>query len=434
MKKTGMILLGFLLAATLCTSVHAEEEKVPIENVGISMSFPEQLWDMQGFVQPYPLGPLDDQHHVYAMTFIYEGMPADQAEELLYANDLPEEKKAEVKAKQSLITVVLTTDADLDTAAEAYEDYAGPDFPLDYDAAEELGTADGYTFYAIPLQSGEFLAQIDEEYAAEYQEMEQLLLEAERNADFFAPDDPVKDMVGRKLEFMTTDAEGNPVTSEELFSANEITMLNCWGLWCPHCVSEMEDLAEIHQRMQEKGCGIVGLEYESVPDEETYADAAAFLEESGVTYPNVLLPDELLSQISGFPTSIFVDKEGTVLSIPLAGPRVDSYESTLDQLLSETAAAPVKPENTAKKNSAALFQVIVTDEEGPVEGVAIQFCDDTTCSFEFTDADGVASMEGTAGNEYDVHVLKVPDGYQSDDTVYQFSDSSELTIQLRKES
>ena len=434
MKKTGMILLGFLLAATLCTSVHAEEEKVPIENVGISMSFPEQLWDMQGFVQPYPLGPLDDQHHVYAMTFIYEGMPADQAEELLYANDLPEEKKAEVKAKQSLITVVLTTDADLDTAAEAYEDYAGPDFPLDYDAAEELGTADGYTFYAIPLQSGEFLAQIDEEYAAEYQEMEQLLLEAERNADFFAPDDPVKEMVGRKLEFTTTDAEGNPVTSEELFSANEITMLNCWGLWCPHCVSEMEDLAEIHQRMQEKGCGIVGLEYESVPDEETYADAAAFLEESGVTYPNVLLPDELLSQISGFPTSIFVDKEGTVLGIPLAGPRVDSYESTLDQLLSETAAAPVKPENTAKNNSAASYRVIVTDEEGPVEGVAIQFCDDTTCSFEFTDADGVASMEGTAGNEYDVHVLKVPDGYQSDDTVYQFSDSSELTIQLRKES
>lgn len=436
MKKASMIFLSFLLAASLSTPVLAEEESgaVAFEEVGMNITLPDEVWNAGGYFEPYPAGALDYGHHVYALTFIYEAMPADQAEEMMYSADLTEEEEAELIAKQTLLTVVLATDKDLDTAVSAFNKSINGNIFLDVDSAEEVGSADGFTFYAVPIQSDEYVTQIDEDFAMEYMEIEEALLEAERNAEFFAPVDPEKEMSGEKLEFTTKDKDGNTVTSEELFPQNEITMLNFWGMWCPNCTGEMAELAEIHTRMQEKGCGIIGVEFEKVPTPETYEEAAAFLEENGVTYPNVLMPDELLTQLSGFPTSIFVDKEGTIVGIPLVGARVDDYEDALDELLAERSGTPAMPGNTAKKHAAAVYRVNVTDEDGPVEGVAVQYCDDTTCSFEFTDADGTAILEGVAGGDYEVHILKVPEGYKMDDTVYHTTGTSELNIQLEKES
>ena len=435
MKKAGILFLSFLLSASLTTPVLAEENTIPLDDVGMSIAFPEELENTSGYLLPYPIGPLDDMHHVYMMTFIYEGMPYEQAEEWMYSDDLTDEQKKELNSKQFLLTAAFATDSDFNAAVKAFDDYFEGVIVLEQDAAEEIGTADGFTFYAVPVQSDEYLARIDEEFAAEYKEIEQILLEAETEADLYAPIDLDKEMVGQKLEFTTTDIDGNTITSEELFAENEITMVNCWGLWCPHCVDEIGELAEIHERMQEKGCGILGLEFEQPATEETYQEAAAFLEENGVTYPNVVFPEEMLAQVGGFPVSYFVDKEGIILGMPLLGARVDAYESTLDNLLNEAAAAEADDTlDTAVNNAGAVYSVTVTDENGPVEDVAIQFCDDTTCSFEFTDADGMAFLESAAGSEYDVHVLKVPEGYQSDDTVYHFTDSSELNIQLQKES
>ena len=461
MKKTSVLILSFLLAATLTTPVMAEEdEKIELEEVGMNIAFPEEVQNSQGYLQPYPIGVIDSMHHVYMMTYIYEGMPYDQAEEMMYSGDLTAEQQEELMAKQYLLTVVLATDKDLETALEAVDRMMPDDMAMDTEAAEEIGSADGYTFYTMPMLSDEFLSRLDEEYAAEYKELEQILLDAERNADLYAPDDPDKEMSGQKVEFTTTDIDGNTITSEELFAENEITMVNCWGLWCPHCINEIGELAEIHNRMQEKGCGILGLEYEKESTEETYQEAAAFLDENGVTYPNVILPEELLPQISGFPFSFFVNKEGTVVGMPISGAQVSEYERALDMILSGDASGSTEADDadadeavaeaddaetdgtvaeaddaeTDGTAAAATYHVTVTDENGPVEGVAIQFCDDTTCSFVFTDADGLAFLEGTAGSDYDVHVLKVPDGYQDDETIYHFTDSSELTIQLQKDN
>ena len=33
-------------------------------------------------------------------------------------------------------------------------------------------------------------------------------------------------------------------TSEEIFAANEITMINYWGTWCFFCVKELGELAK----------------------------------------------------------------------------------------------------------------------------------------------------------------------------------------------
>ena len=61
----------------------------------------------------------------------------------------------------------------------------------------------------------------------------------------------------------------------------------------------------------------------------------------------------------------------------------------------------------------AKYEVLVKDEAGkPVSGVTIQFCSDTECMMGTTDANGIAAFEKEAGS-YTVHVLKVPEGFES---------------------
>lgn len=137
------------------------------------------------------------------------------------------------------------------------------------------------------------------------------------------------------IEFEAKDLDGNVISSKELFKANKITMVNVWGLWCPYCVQETGDLAELHKKFQAKGCGIIGIEYEAKYDANTLNSARKFLQAEGVTYPNVLMPQgvKVFEDVMGYPTSFFVDSNGKVLGEPIVGAQVDQYEPTLDALL-----------------------------------------------------------------------------------------------------
>ena len=139
------------------------------------------------------------------------------------------------------------------------------------------------------------------------------------------------------IEFEAKDLDGNVISSKELFKANKITMVNLWGLWCPYCVRETGELAELHKKFQAKGCGIIGIEHEPKYDEDTLNSARKFLKDEGVTYPNVLMPEgvTVFESVMGYPTSFFVDSQGKILGEPIIGAQVDKYEPTLDALLAE---------------------------------------------------------------------------------------------------
>jgi len=108
-------------------------------------------------------------------------------------------------------------------------------------------------------------------------------------------------------------------------------------------------------------------------------EVRAFLKEKGVNYPNVIMPrdNEIINGITGFPTTFFVDGEGTILTLPISGALVDAYESTVDQLL---AGEKVDTTNSAGaiRNDSGAYHVIAYDMDGnPVEGAVIQLCDET---------------------------------------------------------
>ena len=100
-------------------------------------------------------------------------------------------------------------------------------------------------------------------------------------------------------------------------------------------------------------------------------------------------------------------------------------------LAGETAVSTGPAEAVA--NDAGMYRVFVFDGETPVEGVAVQFCDDSTCSFGKTDAEGMASFDAPEGTAYEVHVLKAPEGYAATDAVFHTLETwSDVRITLER--
>ena len=400
------------------------------------MDLSEVAANAKGTLLPNPIGVFDDDRNIYVMPIYYIAMPKDEASAILYDMDATDEETKKLNERYTVLHVIVASAVDSDQTLKVISEKLEMDYSEQFARAEVIGTADGFTFYAIPERDEQKISAFDEEYRAEYDKLQQELFDIEKSATLFAPVDPAKKMVGQKLEFTTTDIDGNTVTSKELFAANEITVVNCWGLWCGNCMNEMAELKKFHDKIQEKGCGVVGLEYEYEWDDEVVKNSKDALNGFGITYPNVLIPEELVEELLGFPTTFFVDKEGTVLCMPVTGAYVDKYERALESLLQGEAAADIPVDDAANaiaENQDVSYNVYVTDENGPVAGVTIQFCSSTSCKMGKTDAEGRVGFSMPAGEIYDIHVLRIPEGYEKDDAVYHTEDEkSDVRIQLKK--
>ena len=140
---------------------------------------------------------------------------------------------------------------------------------------------------------------------------------------------------GTKLSFETTDLDGNPVTSEELFADHKVTMINLWATWCGPCVNELAELEELNKEFAEKGCQIIGICTDAKAGGKAVDTAKSILAEKGVTYTNLMATDEILSAFSlmAYPTSYFVDSEGRILTEPVVGADFAQYKATMEKAL-----------------------------------------------------------------------------------------------------
>ena len=115
------------------------------------------------------------------------------------------------------------------------------------------------------------------------------------------------------VRFETTDLDGNPVNSEELFAGHKVTMINIWATWCQPCEREMPDIETLAADYAEDGCQIIG-----ICDDASSSNVATvknLLSGRGVTYLN-LKPPAGMENIFGdyaYPNSFFVDSEGNFL-------------------------------------------------------------------------------------------------------------------------
>lgn len=106
-------------------------------------------------------------------------------------------------------------------------------------------------------------------------------------------------------------------------------LINLWATWCGPCREEMPILQAAHVRHGEN-IALLGVDTKDNPER-----AAAFLQEVGVTYPQVVdLDGRLLSEhlrVPGLPVTVVLDAEGGVVKKHV-GPFT---EQSLDALIRE---------------------------------------------------------------------------------------------------
>ncbi|MEG1559303.1 MAG: DUF2436 domain-containing protein [Clostridia bacterium] len=112
--------------------------------------------------------------------------------------------------------------------------------------------------------------------------------------------------------FSTTDLYGNAVTGSILQEYN-VTVMPCWASWCGYCIEEMPALQRLSEDYAALGVNVLGL----------YADGTAseginITTQQGVTYTNIfpdaVLRSRVLNTLHAYPTILFIDNVGTVMS------------------------------------------------------------------------------------------------------------------------
>jgi thiol-disulfide isomerase/thioredoxin len=130
------------------------------------------------------------------------------------------------------------------------------------------------------------------------------------------------------MDFSFPDLNGKTVSfSDERFT-NKVVLVQIMGSWCPNCMDETRFLSEFYDRYHSKGVEIVGLAYERSTDfARSQKSLLAFQQRFGVKYPILITgvtvddpqkADKTLPQLEaivGFPTTIFVDKQGRIAKI-----------------------------------------------------------------------------------------------------------------------
>ncbi|MCR5485892.1 MAG: redoxin family protein [Lachnospiraceae bacterium] len=414
---------------------------------GLRVVCPDEFKNTKGIfkIRSYELDPGTG---IFITDFDYAGVTEEWLEKAFGGTEDPSEEDQETYSKAlATFTEVITINGNrsLDDLVDAINEYIsdnetelGSDEKVEKASFKELKKVGECTFFRMDKYDRHGAENLEEGFKEEFETLYGKIDDLLENVDYFEPVSPFEHLAGKKVEFETTDIDGNAVTSEEIFSQNEITMVNVWATWCYWCVYELPELNEVNKRLAEKNCAIVGLVGDGT-DEATIKEAKKMLKENGDEYLNILPWDGALTEDfpmdSGWPTSFFVDREGRIVGTPVVGAAIDTYEEAIDQIL-ENGKAEGKAEDPSPvtENNAGQYRIYVSDTDGNgVSGAMIQFCDDSTCKVEMTDDTGLAAFKADKG-DYTVHVLKQPQGYKEDNTEYKLPDEySDLHITLEKE-
>ena len=146
--------------------------------------------------------------------------------------------------------------------------------------------------------------------------------------------------------FEGKDLDGNPVKSDELFSANAVTVVNFWFTTCNPCVGELSELDALNKELAKKGGALIGVNTFTLDgDEAAISEAKEVLAKKGVTYQNVYFASDgeagkFTTNIFAYPTTYVVDRSGNIVGDPIVGAITEKKQAeTLQKLIDQALAA-----------------------------------------------------------------------------------------------
>ncbi len=165
---------------------------------------------------------------------------------------------------------------------------------------------------------------VKEQTAEEQTPEEQTPEEQRQNGDHNESSKDNADSVNNKtipaFDFTLTDQYGEEHTLSDY--KGKVVFINFWATWCPPCKKEMPDIEELYQEynLNQDDLIILGITNPSSSEYPNNSDVSekeiiAFLKDNEYTFPTLFdETGEILNQynISAFPTTFMIDKEGNI--------------------------------------------------------------------------------------------------------------------------
>lgn len=294
-------------------------------NVGVGVLLTEELCGEMRENEFVPLYEYESADNQMDVSFIGETMMR-----LEDADQIPEEEYMEL---------FLTMNFPLFAIHKAGTDENSVKSDV-YDSFEEVGICNGAKYFIM------FNKNIDENVytgltAKDKQNIKMLISaipEIKKNMLIFPPVNYEDNMAALEdtqafASFKAKDVFGNEVT-DEIIKANELTMINIWATWCGPCVMEMEDLGKLYSNLPE-GVGLLSICEDAGEEAEVVKD---ILKENNCEFPTLVPSGEIeayVNEVYSYPTTIFVDKNGSIVDMTSGSMDMDGYLGIIKRLIKQ---------------------------------------------------------------------------------------------------
>ena len=188
------------------------------------------------------------------------------------------------------------------------------------------------------------LTMIEEKYPEAAQQSTDGAMSVPAGSDMTTP--PDDGSMQKFPAFEGKDLDGNTVKSDELFSANAVTVVNFWFTTCNPCVGELSELDALNKELAEKGGSLIGVNTFTLDGDETaISEAKDVLAKKGATYQNVYFDSDgeagkFTTNIFAYPTTYVVDRSGNIVGEPIVGAITEKKQAeTLQKLIDQALAA-----------------------------------------------------------------------------------------------
>ncbi len=111
-------------------------------------------------------------------------------------------------------------------------------------------------------------------------------------------------------------------------------LINFWASWCVPCREEMPELIRAYEAHKAEGFMVLGV---NLTYSDSLPDIQAFINEFNITFPVLLDTDgtvaQRLYQTPGIPTSIFINRDGTIARIQVGVMNASQIDQYVRQIL-----------------------------------------------------------------------------------------------------
>ena len=203
----------------------------------------------------------------------------------------------------------------------------------------DFGTIDGNKYFMAFMKE---MPQNKVYTSSDFEKMQEILDNKNDILDNYAVFPPVDDAADFS-DFSALCADDSTIT-QDIFSEYDVTMINIWATWCDPCRAEMAELGRLYNMLPD-GANLISFCGSDDGDENPNSVQDAIEEDQipfTVIMPNQELKKKCLPNLIGYPSSIFVDKNGKMIDRLYVGAPTweenkvaDYYKSFIEHLLTK---------------------------------------------------------------------------------------------------